>query len=185
MARLTEAQVKKQNRATTEFLVGRLRTIPAKILGRLTNATVLAAVTNTYQDSGRFNWNWRVSWQGETRGGIGHDKSTEYGVPPVGERSWPGGPAPRGMGHGTVIEAQWKEIGFMQTGFARGRLYQDIVKDNPTRVTVFNPYYAGRYGLAAVEGKLGTAAKVSVPAKIEAAVAREAARTQHELKYKG
>jgi hypothetical protein len=169
MARLTEAQVKKHNNKTTKFLVQKLRKLPPVILARLTNATVVAAVTNTYQDSGRFNWNWQVRWGSETKGGSG----TEYGVSPVGLRG-----DERGTGHGAVIAKQ-------KTIFGQGKLYQAIFDANPTHVTVFNPFYKGLYGEHAAEGKGGTAMKENVPAKIDAAVAREAARLQHEIKYKG
>lgn len=172
MAKLTAAQVKKDNRDATKFLVHKLRNVPPTIIARLATATVRTAVTSTYQDSGRFAWNWNVRWgSGDLRGGSG----AEYGRDPVGNR----GDA-RGTAHPTVYAKQKTAL-----GLSGGKLYQDIIKDNPTFVTVFNPFYTGLYGEHAAEAKGGTASKEHVPSKIEAAVAKESARTQYELNFKG
>lgn len=172
MAKLTAAQVKKDNREATKFLVHKLRNVPPTLIARLATATVRTAVTSTYQDSGRFAWNWNVRWgSGEVRGGGG----AEYGRDPVGNR----GDA-RGTGHPTVYAKQKTAL-----GLSGGKLYQDIIKDNPTFVTVFNPFYKGLYGEYAAEAKGGRASKEHVPSKIEAAVAKESARMQYELNFKG
>lgn len=173
---LTAAQVKKHNRETTRFLVHKLRKIPAEIMGRLTNAAALAAVTNTYQDSGRFAWNWKVQWNSTSVGGGGES----YGDFPIGQYQ-----EYRGTGRDPVVGQQAKEIGFVQTNFKRGHLYRDIVRDDPTVVRIFNPFYKGKYGEAAAEAMWGFEQKEHVPTKIEAAVARESVRVQYELRYQG
>jgi len=180
MARLTEAQVKKHNQKTTRFLVQKLRKLPPVIMARLTNATVRAVVNHTYQDSGRFNWNWNVQWNSKNpMGGSG----TEYGVSPVGEKG-----EARGMGHSVVIKSLKDAIGFNRSNFSQGRLYENIRADEPTLVRIYNPLYSGKYGEYAMDGVSGVStqkAKVNVSDKVGEAVAREATRIQRDIKFTG
>lgn len=168
------ASVQKRNKAYTELLVSRINAVPAKVLARLTNAAVLAAVTNTYQDSGRFAWNWKVRWSHGQKGGSG----TDYGDYPIGRRG-----EQRGAGAGPVVGLQAKEIGFKQAGWETGALYKMLVRDNPNKVLIFNPFYVGKYGGHAAEGLEGTANKQNVPQKIAEAVEREAVRANYEMKF--
>lgn len=176
MRRVTDAEVKKHNGRAVSFLTKKLREIPPNAMARLTNAALKAALQNTYQDSGRFGWNWNVQWSGKTRGGHG----AEYGVSPVGLQ----GDA-RGAGDSKVIQAQKKQMGFNMSAFSKGKLAEAIMEDNPDVVRIFNPFYRGKYGEHAAGGKGGTVTKEKVPDKIEAAIAREAARVNYELNYRG